>query len=69
MEYEWQTWINFIVTIYDFLLQLELNTLSRQRKQNAGLVMQQYFGSILRKNDHEKTLIYLNIRKLLNIKK
>ena len=69
MEYEWQTWINSIVTIYDFLLQLDWNTLSRQRKHNAGLVMQQCIGSILITHDHEQALLYLNIRGLLNIKK
>ena len=69
MEYEWQTWINSIVTIYDFLLQLDWNTLSRQRKHDAGLVMQQCIGSILITHDHEQALLYLNIRGLLNIKK
>ena len=69
MEYEWRTWINSTVTICDFLLQLDWNTLSRQRKHNVGLVMQQCIGSILRTHEHEQALLYLNIRRLLNIKK
>ena len=69
MEYEWQTWINSLETIYDFLLQLDWNTLSKQRKHNAGLLMQHFIGWILRTYDHEQALLSLNIRRLLNIKK